>query len=76
MSLRLLDRVHLVRSGGRLLLAYALLFAAIVPWLISNPATGDLTDVPWHSMWHVLSALFVGAYWCYLRSEVRAATDA
>jgi hypothetical protein len=66
---RLLDRAGLARSGRRLALAYALLAAAIVPWLISNPSAGDPTDVPWHSAWHLLSAIFVGAYWWYLRSE-------
>ena len=66
---RWLAGVGLQRSGRRLLLAYGLLFASIVPWLISNPTSGAPTDVPWHSAWHVLSALFVGAYGWYLRSE-------
>lgn len=66
---RLLRRVDLTRSGARLAVAYALLGSAIVPWMVSNPSTGAPTDVPWHSAWHVLSALFVAAYWWYLRSE-------
>jgi hypothetical protein len=67
--LRLLARAGVRRSGRRLLLAYALLFSAIMPWLASNPSAGAPTDVPYHLAWHVLSALFVGAYWWYLRSE-------
>lgn len=72
---RLLARAGIARSGRRLALAYALLASAIVPWLISNPSAGDPTDVPWHSAWHVLSAIFIGAYWWYLRSERAIPSD-
>jgi hypothetical protein len=72
---RLLARAGIARSGNRLALAYALLASAIVPWLVSNPSAGDPTGVPWHSAWHVLSAIFVGAYWSYLRSERAIASD-
>ncbi len=67
---RLLPSVGVARSGRRLGAAYAVLGSAIVPWLVSNPSLGDPTNVPWHSAWHVLSALFVATYWWYLRSEV------
>ncbi len=70
---RLSGRVGVRRSGRRLALAFAALGAAIVPWVLSNPGTGDPTDVPYHSAWHVLSAAFVAAYWWYLRSEVTSA---
>jgi len=57
------------RLGGRLAIAFALLGLSIVPWVLSNPFAGDPVDVPYHAAWHVLSALFVGAYGWYLRSE-------
>jgi hypothetical protein len=66
---RLLPAVGLRRDGRRLVLALTVLGAAIVPWLLSNPSSGNPTTTPYHAAWHVLSAAFVGAYWWYLRSE-------
>ena len=63
--LRLLPRIGVRRSGARLALAYFMLGAAIVPWVLSNPAVGDPTSVPYHAAWHVIAALFVAAYWSY-----------
>ncbi len=70
----LLRRADLERDGIRLGLAFAVLGASIVPWLLSNPLSGDPTVVPYHSAWHILAAGFVLAYWWYLQSE-RAADD-
>jgi hypothetical protein len=72
---RLPSQVGRRRDGGRLALAFGLLFGSIVPWLLSNPFAGPPTDVPWHGAWHVLSALFVGGYWRYLESEQPASIE-
>lgn len=73
---RLQEPAAVHRSGTRLAVAYGLLGAAIVPWVLSNPASGDPTWIPFHAAWHVLSAGFVGAYWWYLRSEAAVEPDA
>ena len=65
----LLRRVGLERDKWRFWLAVGLFGASLAPWLASNPFAGDPTDIPFHAAWHVLSAVFIGAYWLYLRSE-------
>jgi hypothetical protein len=65
----LLRRVGLLRDRWRFWLAVGLFAASLVPWLASNPARGDPTGIPFHGAWHVLAAVFIGAYFLYLRSE-------
>lgn len=65
----LLARVELARDRVRFWVVVGTLGVALVPWLASNPALGDPTGFPFHMLWHIISAVFVGAYFWYLRSE-------
>lgn len=49
--------------------ALGTLATAIAFWLVSNEDMGPPTDFPWHLFWHVLSGVFILAYYCHLRSE-------
>jgi hypothetical protein len=66
---RLLRGVELKRSGGLLSVVFVILLVALVPWLASGPSGGPPTEFPFHSLWHVASAAFVGGYYVYLRSQ-------
>lgn len=66
----LLKSAALTRDRWWFWLAIVLLAASLVPWLASNPSlAGDPTGIPFHAARHVLAAIFVGAYFLYLRSE-------
>jgi hypothetical protein len=65
----LLSRVGLTLDRWRFWLAVGLLGASLAPWLASNPFAGEPTDIPFHPAWHVIAAVFIGAYFLYLRSE-------
>jgi hypothetical protein len=68
--LALLPAAGFLRSRPRLWIAVAVLALSLVPWFASNPRIGgDPTTVPYHLMWHILSACFVAAYFVYLCSE-------
>lgn len=62
-----------LRRDGRLLgVALLILGVSLVPWSASTPGVGGPTSVPYHLVWHLMSALFIVAYYRYLRSEARS----
>ena len=65
-----LPRRGLARDPLRFWLgAVGTLALAIAVWVAGNPSVGGPTDFPFHFLWHVAAAVFLVAYFYYLRSE-------
>lgn len=45
------------------------LLVAVAVWIGGNPAVGPPTEFPFHMLWHIGAAVFIVAYFYYLRSE-------